>query len=484
MEYHMQYSPNEEIKHEKEVFVEKPLEKKIIKKKKSLFVILSVSIFSLFTLIIIYFNKERNKNDNLKGDPNEVINDDYLITTLLKSKNGKKIFLSKLEELISIYDKNNLNDDNKSESDEYKRNVNDRNDNAYKKKEGNLKIAKKEDSVNLYDVRFLMSNLEVVNSFYLFLKENNKRYDTSNEMQEKFLIFSQNHKKIEEHNRKDSLYKKRMNQFGDMPFEEFEKKYLNLKRFDLKKDIDNISGLSSYDDIIDQYKKEYEDFNLTKFDWREHNGVTPAKDQQNCGSCWAFSTVGGIESQYLIRKNERISLSEQQLVDCSDKNLGCTGGYIPLAYEYVVNNGGLCTSKEYPYVDTKPESCYKAKCEKKHTIKTFVSVPENSFKEAITFLGPISVSIAATDDFSFYGSGIYNGKCAYEVNHAVILVGFGMEEIYNSSLNKNENVYYYIIKNSWGESWGEKGFMRIETNEKGTQRKCLLGKDAYVPLID
>lgn len=275
-----------------------------------------------------------------------------------------------------------------------------------------------------------------------------------------------------------------MNQFGDMPFEEFEKKYLNLKRFDLKKDIDNISGLSSYDDIIDQYKKGHEDFNLTKFDWREHNGVTPAKDQRNCGSCWAFSTVGGIESQYLIRKNERISLSEQQLVDCSDKNFGCSGGFISLAYEYIINNGGLCTSEEYPYVDAKPESCYKSKCEKKHEIKTFVSVPENNLKEAITFLGPISVSIAVADDFSFYGSGIYNGECAYDVNHAVILVGFGMEETYNSSLNKNENVYYYIIKNSWGESWGEKGFMRIETNEKGTQRKCLLGKDAYVPLID
>ncbi|CRG96203.1 cysteine proteinase, putative [Plasmodium gallinaceum] len=483
MEYHMQYPPNEEIKQEKEVFVEKPLEKKFIKKKKSFLIILSISVFSLIALILIYINKDGNKNDILKGTSNENINDEYIINTLLKSKNGKKFFLSKLEELISSYDKNNVTDD-KKESDEYKRNSNDRNVTTFKKKEGNLKVVKKEDFVNLHDVGFLMSNLEVVNAFYLFLKENNKKYTTSNKMEEKFFIFSQNYKKIEEHNKKNTLYKKKINKFGDLTYEEFAKKYLNLKHFDIKKNIDNLSGLSNYEEIIQRYKKENEEFSLASFDWRELGGVTPVKDQQTCGSCWAFSSVGAVESQYAIRRNEHVSLSEQQLVDCSSDNYGCNGGYIPLAFEYMIKDGGLCSAEEYPYVDVTPEMCYRKKCKTKHEIKSFVSIPQDKIKEAIKFLGPISISIAVSEDFSFYDSGIYDGDCAKEVNHAVMLVGYGMEETFNTDLNKNENIFYYIIKNSWGEAWGEKGFMKIETNEEGTQKKCLLAKDAYVALID
>lgn len=116
--------------------------------------------------------------------------------------------------------------------------------------------------------------------------------------------------------------------------------------------------------------------------------------------------------------------------------------------------------------------------------KNYLSVPDNKLKEALRFLGPISISVAVSDDFAFYKEGIFDGECGDELNHAVMLVGFGMKEIVNPLTKKGEKHYYYIIKNSWGQQWGERGFINIETDESGLMRKCGLGTDAFIPLIE
>uniref|UniRef100_A0A8C9GJ31 Peptidase C1A papain C-terminal domain-containing protein n=1 Tax=Piliocolobus tephrosceles TaxID=591936 RepID=A0A8C9GJ31_9PRIM len=222
--------------------------------------------------------------------------------------------------------------------------------------------------------------------------------------------------------------------------------------------------------------KSVEEHNKTK------SGVTPIKDQLNCGSCWAFSTVGCVESQYAIRKNQILSISEQQLVDCSQKNKGCNGGHIPFAYDDMIELGGLCSEQEYPYIDDVLELCQIDRCEDKIKITGYVEIPDLRYKEAIQFLGPISVAVAVSDSFISYKEGIYDGSCEYDVNHAVMLVGYGMEVIYNDQTRKHEQHYYYIIKNSWGDKWGENGFMRIKTDESGTDKKCDLSI-SYLPLV-
>ncbi|SBT35079.1 vivapain-2 [Plasmodium ovale wallikeri] len=485
MEYHMEYSTNESIKPEKEAFVDKGIDRKVLKKKRNIFIILSVSAICIFACSIFYFTRPTSRSDMFNNSSEQDVNDDYIISSLLKSKSGKKFIVSKIEELILLHDKNNngqvetesslvtIGDDNNSKG----------NTVSHKKRFGNLKVAQKNDIINFFDTKFLMTNLESVNAFYIFMKEHGKKYTSADEMEKKFIAFSENIAKINAHNNSNSLYKKGINQFADLTYDEFKKKFLTLKKFSSNKYAHKFSNLINYYDVINKYKPEDAIVEDVNYDWRLHGGVTPVKDQANCGSCWAFSAVGSIESQYAIRKNEVVSLSEQELVDCSSKNFGCFGGLVPLAFEDMIELGGLCSEEEYPYVDLTPEMCYVNKCKKKLLIKSYLEIPEDKYKEAIQFLGPLSVGIAADDDFIFYKGGIFNGYCADELNHAVMLVGYGMEEMYNNKSKQNEKYYYYILKNSWGKTWGEGGYMRIKTDELGLRKTCSLS-EAFVPLLD
>ncbi|SBT35081.1 vivapain-3 (VP3) [Plasmodium ovale wallikeri] len=488
MDYHMQYFSNESTNGEMEVFVERENDnnKVFFKKKKNLFIILYVSAFCAIAYSIVYFSKTSKKNNVFTDSSEDIVTDDYIISSLLKSKNGKKYIVSKIEELISFYDKNGDFEKGEESNKVVKTNAckNNRCVTAHRDNSEDLRTEKQNYNVNFFDTKFLMRNLESVNAFYIFMKEHGKKYTSADEMEKKFISFSKNIAKIEAHNKSNSLYKKGVNRFSDLSFEEFQKKYLTLKEFDLKKSTLNKSRSSDYEDIIIKYKTDDGKFNYIKHDWRELSGVTPIRDQLNCGSCWAFSTVGVVESQYAIRRKQMLSLSEQELVDCSFQNYGCDGGLIVLAFDDMLDLGGLCTAEDYPYVDVKPELCDIYKCKNKYEIKTYAEIPQVRFKEALSFLGPISVSINVTDDFIYYKSGIFDGSCSYIANHAVILVGYGMEEIYNNQTKQNEKQYYYIIKNSWGEQWGEKGFMRIKTDEFGLEKTCSLGAQAFIALIE
>ncbi|KJP86124.1 hypothetical protein AK88_04247 [Plasmodium fragile] len=484
MEYHVEYDSKESGKTEKEAFVQNSFKETNGKGRKRLFFILSVSVIGLLAGSAFYFTRmDKNTNDEPQDNTTYGVSnsDDFIITSLLKSPGGKKFIVSKLKELISSYDEDvNLNKARRESTEAKSTSVATIN----QQKHGNFKVPTNV-NINFADSRFLMTNLENVNSFYLFIKEHGKEYKTPEEMQQRYLAFAENFAKVKAHNsKKNVLYQKGMNKFGDMSFEEFEKKYLTLKSSDLKAYKGKLNIVSNYEDVIDRYKPKDATFDRTNYDWRLHKGVTPVKDQGDCGSCWAFSTVGTVESQYSIRKNELVSLSEQQMVDCSRQNNGCDGGNIIKAFEDMIEMGGLCENKEYPYVENVPEMCKYKSCEKKYKINTFVEVPQYNFKEAVRFLGPLSVSVAVSDDFAFYQGGIFDGECGRETNHAVILVGFGVEDIYDSDTNTTKTHYYYIIKNSWGASWGERGFIRMETDINGYRKPCSLGLEALAVLVE
>jgi C1A family cysteine protease len=199
-------------------------------------------------------------------------------------------------------------------------------------------------------------------------------------------------------------------------------------------------------------------------DWRTKGAVTPVKNQKSCGSCWSFSTTGALEGIYAIKRGNLVSFSEQQLVDCDyiragGTSLGCNGGDMQSAMEWIGKNNGLCTEQAYPYVsgDTQTNGPCQKTCSivSGSDVSTTVSVSANSDSAMMTALAqqPVSVAIEADQSsFQLYKSGVFTGSCGTNLDHGVLLVGYG-------TMN---GLDYYILKNSWGSSsWGDQGYMYI-----------------------
>jgi len=207
--------------------------------------------------------------------------------------------------------------------------------------------------------------------------------------------------------------------------------------------------------------------------------VTPVKNQGDCGSCWAFSATGSIECNYAIAHGQLNSLSEQQLVDCSvsEGNLGCDGGEMDSAFKYVMKEGGLCSETEYPYT-AKDGKCQSSTCGTKYDpVKSYTDVTKQDEQalEDAAVLGCVSVAIEA-DQFAFqyYSSGVLTGTCGTNLDHGVLVVGYGTES----------GQEYWKVKNSWGTSWGEDGYVLIckDCNQNGNQGECGINDDPSYPL--
>jgi len=216
-------------------------------------------------------------------------------------------------------------------------------------------------------------------------------------------------------------------------------------------------------------------------DWRSHGYVTPVKNQGQCGSCWAFSATGSLEGQNFKKTSLLISYSEQNLVDCSyvEGDDGCNGGLMDDAFTYVKQNNGIDTETCYKY---------KAKDEKKckfnsssECVKGFCSGftdietgNEAQLKEAAGTVGPISVAIDAShESFQLYESGVYSEpSCSStELDHGVLVVGYGTED----------GADYWLVKNSWGEQWGEEGYIKMSRNKAN---QCGIATSASYPLVN
>ena len=189
-------------------------------------------------------------------------------------------------------------------------------------------------------------------------------------------------------------------------------------------------------------------------DWRQKSGIlNDVKDQGHCGSCWSFASACTVESHHAIESGVLYSLSEQQQVDCSRGygNEGCDGGFHDNAFKYMIDYG-LETESEYPYV-AKDSTCNYNKQEVKVYVENFSNVPTQDIDQlkAAAAVGPVSVSVDADDNFRYYTGGVLT-QCGTSLNHAVVVVGYGATD---------KGTEYWIVRNSWGASWGEQGYINI-----------------------
>lgn len=266
--------------------------------------------------------------------------------------------------------------------------------------------------------------------FQQFKLDFNKKYMREGEEQYRKNIFLRNIVKINEHNANPSnTYTMGVNQFTDLTQAEFAALYLTLQVPSGQK--------------VSKISEEMTSSLNGEVDWNAAGMVTPVKNQGQCGSCWAFSATASIESAILLAKNPSVSLSEQQLVDCSRKygNQGCNGGWMDSAFDFVIDNG-LTDTASYPY-NARDQACKIAGGN--YMISDYVDTDGcNDLLNALSDR-PISVAVDATN-WSPYRSGVFT-NCAKNVNHGVLLVGATDD--------------YWKIKNSWGASWGDLGFIRL-----------------------
>jgi len=301
-----------------------------------------------------------------------------------------------------------------------------------------------------------LTESEYQSLFTNYMAKHGKKYE-HDQFFHRYNIFKSNVDKINAHNQLGKSYTVGINEFADLTHAEFK------------------AYLTGYNHRNNEYirSKNQPPASMLKnvqlpaeVDWRDASknpknvvAVNPIKNQGQCGSCWAFSATGAIEGAHAIATGSLVSLSEQQLVDCAGSygNSGCEGGLMDQAFEYVIAQGtsGQDTEDSYPYQAVDGQ-CQATNGQTGATISAYHDIPPNNepaIQQAIAANGPVSIAIEADQmSFQFYSGGVFDdASCGTNLDHGVLIVGYGVDG----------GKQYFNVRNSWGTSWGEQGYIRL-----------------------
>jgi cathepsin L len=288
-----------------------------------------------------------------------------------------------------------------------------------------------------------------------------ERMYTSEKFSEAFVAFKLNMDFVDEFMSGDHTFEVELNQFADITNEEYQRIYLGTR---VTVNYPELAFASVYAPV-------------DAVDWRNKSAVTPIKDQGQCGSCWSFSATGSIEAAHALKTGNLVSLSEQNLMDCSKSqgNQGCEGGLMDSAFKYVIANGGLDTEASYPYTAMDGTVCKYVAANSGATISKYTDVAAGSepdLLKAVT-LAPVSIAIdASQNSFQLYKSGVYTDPAcsSTRLDHGVLAIGYGADGASD----------YWIVKNSWGTSWGLAGYIHMARN---TKNMCGVATMASYPTV-
>lgn len=293
-----------------------------------------------------------------------------------------------------------------------------------------------------------------LDNFHLWTHRHSKTYESEGERLLRALVWLDNAHFVKEKNTEQNGVTYRLNQFADLTHEEYKEKLSPVSQEDVER-------VKAHQILLEMPPW----ISLpASANWTAKGAVTPVKNQGQCGSCYSFSTTGAVEGACAIKTGKLVSLSEQQIMDCSWEygNNGCNGGMFDRAFEYINQTGGIDTEKSYPYTGKESHTCkYNAK-NSGGTVSAYYYVNQGN-EQALAYVlankGPVAVAInAGMRDFQFYSTGVYdNPKCDDSLNHGVLAVGYGVET--------SSGKAYFLVKNSWGPTWGLNGYVKMRRNK-------------------
>jgi len=279
----------------------------------------------------------------------------------------------------------------------------------------------------------------------------------------RYAIFKQNVDFVNAHNAKNSSFEMEINHLADLTFEEFSAAYKGRKS----------GAIESYQQA--QPLKATTVRAGASLDWRTKNAVNPIQDQGQCGSCYSFSGMASMEGAIAIKTGKLVKLSEQQVVDCSRPygNEGCSGGFEKNVFTYARN--GIALNSYYPYTGRDYQTCRTIPSSQPvYKTTSYSAIPsknENALMTAVN-IGPVSIAVEAGRSFQFYTRGVFDDPgCGVNLDHAINIVGYGSD----AASGKD----YWIVRNSWGTSWGENGYIRLVRSKN----MCGLALDAIYPIV-